>query len=113
MFHKKNNFGFTLIEAVVVSVIVAILAAVAIPIYSGFIADQRVTTVSNLAETAAASANAYHRRTGTVLTGSILPNTTPLFLYFNGSAYTMTVNGDSIKVSETQSSPKIKSAAYK
>lgn len=90
MFHKKNNFGFTLIEAVVVSVIVAILAAVAIPIYTGYIRDAQQTTVKNLAETAAAAANAYLRRTGTC------PTKTNINLYYDSTKYTFnnpTCNG--------------------
>jgi prepilin-type N-terminal cleavage/methylation domain-containing protein len=61
--HKKGNKGFSFVEAMVVAVIVGILAAVAIPMYNGFIKDQRISTVNNLAETAAAAANAYVRRT--------------------------------------------------
>jgi len=37
----KNNKGFTLVEVIVVAVIVLILAAVAIPLYNGYINDSR------------------------------------------------------------------------
>jgi len=61
-YDKKN--GFTLVEVIVVAVIVLILSAVAIPLYNGYIRDARWNTVTNLAETAAADANAHFRRTG-------------------------------------------------
>ena len=45
----KNNKGFTLVEVIVVAVIVLILAAVAIPLYNGYIQDSRQSTVENAA----------------------------------------------------------------
>ena len=60
----KSRNGFTLVEAVVVAAIVAILALVAITLYTGYIQDSRQQTIDNLAQTAAASANAYFRKTG-------------------------------------------------
>src|SRR4051812_36522019 len=59
-----RNRGFVLAEILVVSVIVAILAAVAIPIYTGYITSQRQSVVKNLAQTAAVAANVYYRRSG-------------------------------------------------
>jgi prepilin-type N-terminal cleavage/methylation domain-containing protein len=79
--------GFTIIETLVVCVIVGILAAVAIPQYIGYVNAQRQTTVDNLAETAAASANAYFRRTGAD------PDSAALGLYIaSGSGYSVKVN---------------------
>lgn len=46
----------------VVSVIVAILAAVAIPLYTGYVRAQRVENVQQLTQAAAIAANAYYRR---------------------------------------------------
>jgi prepilin-type N-terminal cleavage/methylation domain-containing protein len=90
---KTKTKGFTLVEAIVTAVILAILSAVAIPMYSGFINDQRQTTVDNLAETAAAAANAYVRRTGdSTSTTNIISN---MNLYYDHSKYTVTVPGDS------------------
>ena len=88
-----NKKAFTLVEAIVVSAIMAILAAVAIPMYAGFIRDQQQTTVDNLAETAAAAANAHFRRTGVAPTTPpiVIPNTPPLNLYFNSANYQIEV----------------------
>ncbi|MBN1576483.1 MAG: prepilin-type N-terminal cleavage/methylation domain-containing protein [Chitinispirillaceae bacterium] len=60
----KSETGFTLIEAVITGVIIAIVAIAAVVMYGGFVKETRRQTVENLAETAAAAANAYIRRTG-------------------------------------------------
>jgi|WetSurMetagenome_2_1015567.scaffolds.fasta_scaffold484156_2 prepilin-type N-terminal cleavage/methylation domain-containing protein len=79
----KKTSGFTLIETLVVAAIVAVLAAVSIPMYIGYVNNQRQTTVNNLAETAAAAANAYVRRTGQC------PTVAQLNLYYNAAKYTV------------------------
>jgi type IV pilus assembly protein PilA len=90
----KNQQAFSLIEAIVVAVIMGILAAISVPMYAGFIRDQQQSTVDNLAETAAAAANAYLRRTGVDPTeGDVTPNTPPLNLYFNATNYSINVAG--------------------
>lgn len=60
--------GFVLVEVLVVAIIVGILAAVAIPVYSGYIRGQKIELVSNLAQTASVAANIFYRRTGTAPT---------------------------------------------
>lgn len=56
--------GFTLVEVLVVGVIMVILAAVTIPIYTGFVNKQKQEVVNSLAQTAGVSANAFTRRNG-------------------------------------------------
>jgi prepilin-type N-terminal cleavage/methylation domain-containing protein len=115
MHTRTSNEGFSLIETLVVCVIVAILAAVGIPMYSGYVTNQRYQTVNNLAETAAASANAYLRRTGSVVTaGKVSPNTAPLYLYFNASKFNVTAQSDtSIKVTDSTKTSITSTAFYK
>ena len=99
---ELKNKGFTLVEAIVTAVIMAILAAVAIPIYTGFIRDQQQSTVDNLAETAAAAANAYFRRTGAdPPDGDVTPNIQPLNLYFNSAKYNISVASGSGDITVT------------
>ena len=45
----KSNKGFTLVEVIVVAVIVMVLAAVAIPLYNGYVQDSRTAALSNTA----------------------------------------------------------------
>jgi Tfp pilus assembly protein PilE len=70
--------GFTFVEAIVVGVIVAVLSAVAIPLYSGYLKKSKQDRVRSLAATATAAANAHLRRTGTH------PAAEDLNLYFSG-----------------------------
>lgn len=49
---KLNNKGFTLVEVIVVAVIVAVLALVAIQLYTGYIEEARRNTAENLAGSA-------------------------------------------------------------
>jgi prepilin-type N-terminal cleavage/methylation domain-containing protein len=52
--------GFTLIEVLVVAVIVAILAAVAIPAYNGYISSSKEKVAKNTAGAIAAAVAAYY-----------------------------------------------------
>jgi len=65
--HQKNK-GFTLVEVIVVAVIVAILAAVAIPLYTGYVNDSRVSLANSTAGSVA-SFLAAERNTGGTPTG--------------------------------------------
>lgn len=60
---KSSAAGFTFIEAIVTAVIMGILAAVAIPVYTSYVDSQRKDTLKNIAQMTAASANIYARRT--------------------------------------------------
>jgi prepilin-type N-terminal cleavage/methylation domain-containing protein len=55
---RKNEKGFTLVEVIVVAVIVAVLAAVAIPLYMGYIRDSRIDVGNNIAGTINSAAGA-------------------------------------------------------
>jgi prepilin-type N-terminal cleavage/methylation domain-containing protein len=57
---KKMRKGFTLIEVLVVAVIVAILAAVAIPAYNGYIKTSKERVAKNTAGTIASALAAYY-----------------------------------------------------
>lgn len=70
--------GFTFIEAIVVGVVVAVLAAIALPLYNGYLRRTKQDRVQSLAATASAAANAHYRRTGKH------PSTEDLNLFFSG-----------------------------
>ena len=111
MFRKiHNRKGFTFIEAIVVAVIVLILAGIGIPIYMGYLADARQSTVDNLAETAAAAANTFVRKRGAAnLTVDALE------LYYDDTKYSVTLHAgnQSVTVAEIgMSSPKTKTVSY-
>lgn len=68
---KRNNRGFTLIELLVTVLILAILMAIALPLYLSAIADsERKTCRANL-QTIANAEMAYRVRTRTGFTSSI------------------------------------------
>jgi type IV pilus assembly protein PilE len=100
------NRGFTLIEVVVVSVIVLVLAAVSIPIYNGYVEGARREAVNNLAQTAAAAASSYYKKTGTDPT-TFTPNAAPLSLFYAANKFTVSRTGSYIVVSETGRSPNL------
>jgi type IV pilus assembly protein PilA len=58
MFNSRKEKGFTLVEVIVVAVIVAVLAAVAIPLYMGYIHDSRLNVCNNIGGSVASAAGA-------------------------------------------------------
>ena len=54
----KNIKGFTLVEVIVVAAMVAILAAVAIPLYMGYLRDTRIDVGNNVGGSLASSGGA-------------------------------------------------------
>jgi type IV pilus assembly protein PilE len=91
----KNRRGFTLTEVIVTSVIVAILAAVAIPSYLGYMHSAQQNAVDNLSATAASAANAYYRKTGTALTTGTVSN---LGLFYDATKFIITISGNAVVV---------------
>jgi prepilin-type N-terminal cleavage/methylation domain-containing protein len=74
---RKNQKGFTLVEVIVVAVIVAILAAVAIPLYLGYVADSRVNQCENAAGAVASFCGACLNVSGVIApTGAVAPGAT-------------------------------------
>jgi prepilin-type N-terminal cleavage/methylation domain-containing protein len=69
-----DHSGFTLTEAVVAAVIIAFLSAIGIPLYRGYVDSARQDTVDTMAQTAAAAAHAYYRKTGASLSSELESN---------------------------------------
>jgi prepilin-type N-terminal cleavage/methylation domain-containing protein len=106
---RQKNLGFTLVEALVVAVLMAILAAVTIPIYNGFIKSGKQDVVKNLSQTAATAANSYLRRNGVSP-----PAVTDLNLFLpDPTLYTIVIDGDAktVTVSEV-ADPTITSSTH-
>ncbi len=98
---KSSPFprGFTLIEAVMTGAIIAVLATAAVIMWGGYVRESRRQAVENLAESAAAAANAYVRRMGSA-DGL---DSSKLQLYIPDAAcYNITINQDTITVTDTR-----------
>jgi prepilin-type N-terminal cleavage/methylation domain-containing protein len=92
----RSQRGFVLAEALVVAVIVAILAAVAIPVYTGYVTSQKQSVVTNLAQTASMAAGIYVRRTG-----ASPATAADLKLFYDATKYTITVDGGARTITVT------------
>jgi prepilin-type N-terminal cleavage/methylation domain-containing protein len=89
----RSQKGFTLVESIVIAVIVAILALIAVQLYSGYVNHARQEAVTNMAHTAAAAANAYWRKTNTDP-----PSADSLNLFFADNSFTVAISGNLITV---------------
>ncbi|MBN2037667.1 MAG: prepilin-type N-terminal cleavage/methylation domain-containing protein [Chitinispirillaceae bacterium] len=105
--HAYENRGFTFIEVVVVAAIVAVLAAVAIPIYIGYQNDARQRAVDELAQSAAAAADGFYRKTG------LAPDSLDLNLFYDQSKFTVSVNSTSVTVTMIGYATNTKTITYK
>jgi prepilin-type N-terminal cleavage/methylation domain-containing protein len=99
--------GFTLIEAIVTAVIMGVLAATAIPIYTGYVNSQRVDSLKSIAQMTAASANIYFRRTNAMpACGNTAACVTLLGIFVSDpTQVTITVSGNTVTVSDTYGTP--------
>ena len=81
----KNKKGFTLVEVIVVAVIVAVLAAVAIPLYMGYVRDSRIDVGNNVGGSLASAGGATTQQALPVPVGTYLspaPPADPIFVTF-------------------------------
>lgn len=97
---RSLRSAFTMVEVIVVAVLVAILAAVAIPQYQSYVEESRQEAVDNLAESGAAIANSIIRRKGDI---TIAP--ADLGLSYDDTKYVITISGDNVVVTELNKSP--------
>ncbi len=98
---KKGQKGFTLVEVIVVAVIVAALAAVAIPLYLSYVDSTRKNAAANAAGSVASFAGACRNTGGTidltggtaaVTTGGVTTPGTP------ATGATCSVNGSTVQI---------------
>jgi prepilin-type N-terminal cleavage/methylation domain-containing protein len=87
MFHKgRREQGFTLVEVIVVTIIVAVLAAFAVPLYMGYIKDSTIHVGNNIAGSisSAAATSTQQKIVFDVVNAASPPGTAaPLVLTFN------------------------------
>jgi prepilin-type N-terminal cleavage/methylation domain-containing protein len=103
----NRNGGFTLVEVVTVAAIIAVLSAVAIPVYTGMVKSQRKEVAKNICQSTAVSANIYFRRYGA---GPVCATTADcvalLGIFLTDSAkYSLSITSDSVLVRDVTLDP--------
>ncbi|MBN1129885.1 MAG: prepilin-type N-terminal cleavage/methylation domain-containing protein [Chitinispirillaceae bacterium] len=93
---SERHAGFSLVEAIVVAVILGIMAAVAIPLYNGYLKDSRQRAVDELAQSAAAAADGYCRKTTAAPT-----DVADLNLFYDSSKFTIEIDSPDVIVRMT------------
>jgi prepilin-type N-terminal cleavage/methylation domain-containing protein len=107
----RGQKGFTLVEVIVVAIIVAALAAVAIPLYNNYVATSRNNAAANAAGSVASFMGACMNQQGAVTPASITtatPGPLTLTCTYGTPAATTTIAvpaGITITVSSLTSSP--------
>jgi type IV pilus assembly protein PilA len=75
---QKNQQGFTLVEVIVVAIIVAALAAVAIPLYNGYVTSSKNNMAANTAGSVASFVGACINIHGAVFNGATAITAAPV-----------------------------------
>lgn len=69
---NRKRKGFTLVEVIIVAVIVAVLAAFAIPLYMGYIKDSRINVGNNVGGTISSACGASTQQQIVFTTGTFV-----------------------------------------
>ncbi len=111
---KRKSLGFSLIEIIVAGAIVAILSAVAIPMYTGYVKNAQKELAANLARTVAISANAYQRNPSNpaLPTNTDLKGILNIFLPNAANFNVILTTSDSISVTDIANVITVKSAYH-
>jgi prepilin-type N-terminal cleavage/methylation domain-containing protein len=98
----STSSGFTLAEVITVAVIIGILSAVAIPMYTGMVKSQRKEVAKNICQSTAVSANIYYRRYGTGPICATTADCVPLLGIFlpDSSKYILSISAESVTVQD-------------
>ncbi len=86
MMHRRTRFGFTLIELLVVILILAVLMAIALPLYLRAVRDSNRQTCRSNMQTIANALQAYKIRSNNHLFPGQATATDPIDLNFAGDA---------------------------
>lgn len=97
-----------MVEALVVAVIIGILSAVVIMMYTDYLGNQKQAMAKGIAQSGAAAANMYWRRTG------LVPDSAALKLFLSApERYTVTIRNMSVVVSDVSDPENLLAARVK